>query len=130
MTSPARLMAAGIQGGAALQLGQSSVSTLTALGTTKATALVLASSINVFSTVATATGLGAILPRCEAMPPQVVFNGGAKTLAIYARGASGTIAAETVNALSTGGAYSIAAGQSAVFWPAQSKPGWVAMTSA
>lgn len=130
MTSPARLMGAGMSAPLAAQLGQSSVTTLTALGTTKAAALVLAASFNLFSTVATATGLGAILPRCEAMPEQVIFNGGAKTLSVYARGASGSTPAETINALSTGAAYTIAAGQSAVFWAAQSKPGWIAMTSA
>lgn len=130
MSSPDRLMAAGLAAGVATQLGQSSATGLTAAGSTKAAALVLASGINLFATVATATGLGAILPRCQSQPAQVIFNGGAKTLAVYARGASGSTAAETINALSTGAAYSIAAGQSAVFWPSQAKPGWVAMTSA
>lgn len=130
MASPSRLMASGIAAQAASMIGQTGATGLTALGTTKAGAMVIAAAINKFATVATATGLGAILPRAENSTPQVIYNGGAAILAIYARGASGATPAETINALTTGAAFSIAAGKSAVFWPTQAIPGYLATLSA
>lgn len=128
MTSPTRLMSTGMPAGQAVQIGQSSVTGLVATGTTKAGALVLVAQLGQFTTAGTSSG--ALLPRCEAMPPCVYYNGGAQTLSFYARGASGSTPAETINALSTGAAFSVATGKSVIFWPAQAKPGWIATLSA
>lgn len=130
MTSPSRLMGAGIAAGPASMIGQDGSTGLVALGTTKAGALVLASDVSYFATVATATGLGGILPRAEAQPEQVIYNGGAATLSIYARGASGSTPAETINALTTGAPFLVAAGKSAIFNAIQARPGWIATLSA
>lgn len=129
MTSPTRLMSAGMPAGQAVQIGQASAIGLIATGTTKAGALVLASNLSIFATVATA-GAGAILPRAEGQPAQVIANQGAGTLSVYARGASGSTPAETINALTTGAAFSVATGKVAVFWPSQAKPGYVVTLTA
>lgn len=128
MASPERLMAAGIPAGAAVQIGTDSAYSLTAAGSTKATALALTAENNIFATVATATGLGCQLPTAEASPPVSIYNGGAATLAVYAYGS-----VEKINALSAGAAYSIAAGKSAIFMPCRQSAtglGWIANLSA
>lgn len=54
---------------------------LTATGSTQATALAITSDISVFTTVAASTG--AILPGTLGAGDLVVYNGGASSLAVY-----------------------------------------------
>ena len=126
MTSPDRLMAAGMPAGQATQIGTDSSYALTATGSTKAGALQLVARNNMMSTVAASTGV--ILPTAEASPPVTIYNGGAQTLSVYA---FGTL--DTINVLSAGAAFSIAAGVNVIFMPVRKSAtvlGWVANLSA
>jgi hypothetical protein len=129
MTSPARLMAAGIPAEAAVQLGtDSGAGLLTATGSTYAGAFVLLADFNIFGTVA--SGTGAVLPFAEGQPPQVVFNGGTNALTVYPQ------PGEFINTGTAGASFSVTAAKSAVFVPGrrldQVPPvgGWIANLSA
>lgn len=89
-------------------IGGSSFS-LTALGSTQGTALLLSASVNEFTTVATATGLGAQLGMADPGDDQYVYNGGAQTLSVY--GQSG----EGINNGSANAAYTVAANKGVLF---------------
>lgn len=121
MTSPARLMAAGMPAGQATQIGCDSATGLVAAGSTKAAALVLTAEVNVFATVS--SGKSALLPPCEGSAPVAIYNGGANALAVYAAGT------DVINANSAGASFSVTNGKSAVFVPG-SGGHWIANLSA
>lgn len=120
MSTPSELMALGCPGPLADQLGSSLGASLTAAGTTKATALVLVADVNIFTTVSSTKG--AVLPGASGQGPVVISNGGANALSVYAAGTN------TINALSAGAAYSVTNAKTAIFWPSGSR--WVALLSA
>lgn len=121
MTSPARLMAAGMPAGQATQIGKDTATGLVAAGTTKAGALVLTAEVNIFATVSSSKG--ALLPPCEGSADVAIFNGGANALSVYAAGT------DVINANSAGAAFSVTNGKSAIF-SAGSGGHWVANLSA
>lgn len=108
MSSPSRLMAAGMPAAQASQIGLDSAWGLTATGTNAATALVLTGDFANFSTVA--SGTGTILPYAEGQPEQVIYNGGANALAVYPQ------ATEYINGGSVGASFSVPAGKACVFY--------------
>lgn len=120
MADVAVLMARGMPGGQAERIGTTLSTGLTATGSTKGTALILASSNSIFSTVASNTG--ALLPFAQLSGVQTIYNGGAQPLLVYAQ------AGDTINALSTGASYSVTNGKSASFSPSGQK--WIANLSA
>lgn len=121
MAQATELMGAGMPWGQAVQIGSGSKATaLVAAGSTKAGALVLTSSFNVFGTVG--SGTGALLPPAAGSPTIVIFNGGSNALSVYANGA------DTVNANSAGAAFSVTASKAACFDPAGNQ--WIANLSA
>ena len=75
------LVAAGISGLAAAAITGNAANNLTAAGTTQATALLLPSDVNRFTTVAASSGT--ILPPMNAGDWTVIYNGGANALAVY-----------------------------------------------
>lgn len=130
MTSPARLMAAGMPAGQAQQIGLADASGLTTTGATKAAALVLLAGNNFIATCASAGVAACILPFAEGSPPILIYNGGASSALVFAQ------AGETINALSTGATFSVTNGKSCIFMPAK-KPNlsppagaWIANLSA
>jgi hypothetical protein len=129
MTSPARLLSAGMPAAQALQIGMdSSAGLLTATGSTIAGALTLAGDFSLFGTVA--SGTGAQLPAAEGQPIQAIYNGGSNALLVYPQ------AGEIINAGSVGVAYSVAAGKSCIFVPGKDNAvtppigAWIANQSA
>jgi hypothetical protein len=121
MPTPDRLMAAGLAGGLAAQLGMTTATGLVAAGTTQGNALdISATDINMFATVA--AGTGARLASAEGQPLQAVFNGGANALLIYPFGT------EFINALGASTAISLPAGKAVTFYPGRLS--WVANVSA
>lgn len=114
------LMARGLPAGVADKIGSTLSTGLTAAGSTKATALVLSATNNVFSTTASLTG--ALLPFAQMSPDVAIYNGGAQPLLVYAQ------AGDTINALSTGATFSVTNGKSARFCPSGQK--WIATLSA
>lgn len=121
MSTVAELMGAGVPAGVASQIGSVLATGLTAAGTTRADALQLAASSNVFTTVGSSTG--AKLPAPSGSAPVVIYNGGANALAVYSYSTT-----DTINALSAGAGFSVTNAKSAIFWPAGSR--WVAVLSA
>lgn len=81
MTSPKRLMGAGIHALAANEIIGGSAVGLTATGTSQTDALQLSQGVNTISTTSASTGVK--LPPCEANAMVVVNNMGAQTLAVY-----------------------------------------------
>lgn len=120
MTTSTELMAGGMAGPLAARLGTDLTSSLTATGSTKADALQLTTSANVFTTVAASTG--AILPQASGAAPVAIFNGGASALSVYAKGT------DTINANSAGAAFSVTNGKAALFIASGNK--WVGNLSA
>lgn len=120
MSTPAELMATGMPGAQAAQLGSDLGTALVATGSTKAAALVLVAEVNIFATVS--SGKGALLPGAGGSGPVTIYNGGANALSVYAAGTN------TINAGSAGAAFSVTNAKSAIFWPAGSK--WVATLGA
>lgn len=120
MTTPTELMGVGMPAPQAVQIGRDLGTGLVAAGTTKAGALVLVAEVNVFATVSSSKG--ALLPFASGSPPVSIYNGGANALSVYAQ------AGETINALSTGAAFSVTNAKSAHFVPSGGK--WVAILSA
>jgi hypothetical protein len=120
MTTAGELMAAGIPAGAATQIGFLKSTALKGTGTTKATALILTGTFNVFTTVSSNTG--ALLPPAVGSPPVAISNGGANPLLVYANGT------DIINALSAGASFSVTNAKSCVFFPAGNQ--WIANLSA
>lgn len=120
MSTATELMAAGIAARAASQIGSSAGTALVATGTTKATALVLVASVNVFATVSSSKG--ALLPAASGSPTVQIYNGGSNALSVYAAGT------DVINAGSAGAAFSVTNAKSAIFTPAGNR--WIATLSA
>lgn len=120
MSSRGNLLAAGMPAGQAIQIGSSLATGLKATGSTKATALQLSASVNIFGTVS--SGTGAQLPPASGSPIVGVYNGGSNTLAVYSDNAT-----DVINALSAGAAFSVTAGKSAFFLPHDGQ--WIANLS-
>lgn len=121
MSTRGELMSAGMAAGLAKQIGSSSGTTLKATGSTKATALTLVATANIFTTVS--SGTGAALPQAAGAPLVAVYNGGSNAVLIYTGNTT-----DTINALSAGGSFSVTNGKSAIFWPAGNL--WTATLSA
>ena len=120
MSTVTELMAAGVPAGAASQIGSTAATGLVATGTTKADALTLAASVNVFATVSSSKG--ALLPPAGGAPMVAIFNGGANALSVYANGS------DVINANSAAAAFSVTNAKSAFFIPAGNR--WIANLSA
>lgn len=128
MTSPDRLMAAGMPAGQAVQLGTTSKAGLVGVGTSKATAVQLTGAANFIATCASAGVAFFQLPTAEASPPVVVENDGASPALVCAFGTT-----ETINALSAGASFSVTNAKRAVFYPARRSTTnlcWIAVLSA
>ena len=110
----------GFKQGAAVQIGASSGTALVAAGTTKATALALVASVNVFATVSSSKG--ALLPPASGSPIVAIYNGGANALSVYAYGT------DVINAGSAGAAFSVTNAESAFFIPSGNR--WIGNLSA
>lgn len=129
MSSPGRLMAAGMAAGLANEIGLDSASgLLTATGSTIVGALVLLADFNLMGTVASGTGVQ--LPPADGQPIQPLYNGGSNALLVYPQ------ATEIINAGSVGVAFSVGAGKSCVFVPGKNNAvspsigAWIATLSA
>ena len=120
MATRGELMASGMPAGQAVQIGQHLSTALKALGTTKATALVLVGSAAFFATVS--SGTGAQLPQASGSPAVAVYNGGSNALLVYTTGT------DTINALTANAGFSVTNGKSGLFVPAGNS--WVAALSA
>lgn len=101
MPTQQRLTVAGMSAVQAKAIQGTTANSLTATGSTQATALSLPADINKFTTVAGSTG--AIIPAANAGDSGTVFNGGANALLLYPP------VGGIINALSTNAGYSIAA---------------------
>lgn len=101
-------MASGISPFAATNITGDISSALTAAGTNKATALLLASAENYVSI--TSSGKGVMLPAMAQGDDVSVYNGGANTLLVYTNTGSDTITNGSAN-----GGFSIATMRSANF---------------
>ncbi len=129
MTSPARLMAAGMPAAQANQLGTPTQYGLVGTAATRATGVQLIAGVNIIATCASAGVAVFQLPASEASPPVIVENDGASSALVCSL--AGTT--ETVNALSAGATFSVTNAKRAIFWPCQKSAtvrGWVAILSA
>lgn len=128
MTSPDRLMAAGVPAGAAVQLAGASKFGLVGTGGTKGTAVQLVAGPNIIATCASSGVAAFILPTAEGSPPIPVENDGASSALVFATGTT-----ETINALSAGASFSVTNAKRAIFWPCRKSAtviGWIATLSA
>lgn len=128
MTSPDRLMAAGIAAGAAKQLAGYTSYGLVGTAGTKAAAVQLVSGNNIIATCASAGVAAFQLPTAEASPPVIVENDGASSALVYAAGTT-----ETINALTANANFSVTNAKRAIFWPVRKSAtvmGWTAILSA
>lgn len=127
MTSPTRLMAAGLPAGAAVQLGTDTSFGLVGTASTKATAVTLIAGANIIATCASAGVAAFLLPSAEASPPVIVENDGASSALVFAN------STDTINALSAGASFSVTNAKRAIFWPCRKSTtiqGWIATLSA
>ena len=120
MSSRGNLMAAGMPWGQAVQIGSSLATALKATGSTKAGALALAATMNVFGTVS--SGTGASLPPASGSAMVTIYNGGSNALAVYTGNST-----DVINALSAGASFSVTNGKSAFFIPHDGQ--WIANLS-
>lgn len=104
-----RLMASGAPAGLANNIAGDTSAALTAVGSTKATALQLASVQNYVGTTAASTGVS--LPQANQGDSVEVFNGGASTLTVY----TPIGIADTITNGSANGGFSVATMRSAKF---------------
>ena len=96
-----------------MNVGQQDVSpSLTATGTTSATALLLFNGLNVLGTVASGTGV--LLNFTNPGTTQIVYNGGANAVKVYPPSGA------KVNNLPTDAAHTLAPATSCVYWYATS----------
>jgi len=114
MTSPDRLMAAGMPAGQAVQIGMPSTpgAGLVGTGGTKATAVQLVAGVNFIATCASAGVAAFQLPPAEGSPPVVVEDDGASSALVYAAGTT-----DKINALAPGASFSVTNGKRAIFFP-------------
>jgi hypothetical protein len=127
MTSSARLMAAGLPAGAAVQLGTDTSFGLVGTASTKATGVQLVAGANIIATCASAGVAAFLLPSSEASPPVIVENDGASSALVFAN------STDTINALSAGASFSVTNAKRAIFWPVRKSAtiqGWTAILSA
>lgn len=122
MALPSRLMGTSFSAGSATQVVGDVADTLTALGTTQGTALVLSQVINIVTTTAASTGV--LLMPSEVGAEVSVYNLGANALLVYP-GVGGAI-----NALSANAGFSVGAGKAATFKGRANGTGWVTILSA
>jgi hypothetical protein len=108
MSQARNLSALGLPGVLAQSLGGLTANTLTAAGSTQATALALPADINFVTTAAAGTGV--ILPASSSGDSFVVRNGGANACLIYPP------VGGTINALAANAGYSVAAGSTGLVW--------------
>lgn len=121
MSTRGELMASGMPGLQATQIGQHPLLNQKATGSTKATALALnGGSLVVFTTVS--SGTGCLLPAAVGAPAVVIYNGGSNALAVYSTGT------DVINALTANASFSVTNGKAALFFPAGVN--WVANLSA
>ena len=113
MATQNELMAAGFAAMPARMLGQELEDTLSAAGTTQATATSIRASIAVFTTVA--ANSGGVLGLAYSQPITVVINAGANTLTVY------PLLGEKLNNLAINAGVQIASGKSALFVPANNR---------
>lgn len=128
MTSPDRLMAAGVPAGAAVQLAGGTKFGIVGTGGTKAAAVQLVAGPNIIATCASAGVAAFILPSAEGSPEVVVENDGASSALVFANGTT-----ETINALSAGASFSVTNAKRAVFYTCRKSAtvvGWIAVLSA
>lgn len=128
MTSPDRLMAAGMPAAQAVQLAGGSKSGLVGTGGTKAAAVQLVAGPNIIATCASAGVAAFQLPTAEGAPPIPVENDGASPALVFAAGTT-----ETINALSAGASFSVTNAKRAIFYPCRKSStviGWIAVLSA
>lgn len=114
MATADRLMAVGMPGPQAREIGDSNTSGLVGIGGTKATAVQLLGTRNQIATCASAGVAAFQLPPGEFSPPVVILNNGASPALVFA---AGTV--ETINALSAGASFSATNGKASVFYPAK-----------
>lgn len=119
MSTATELMAGGVPGQAAKQIGSGPLTTITPAGTTQGTATSITSSQTILGTAAAA---GAILPTATGAPVHAVYNNSGNAQNVYP--ASG----ETINSSAANVAFSVANGKSAIFIP--SGMSWIANLSA
>lgn len=128
MTTPDRLMSAGMPAAQANQIGQPTSFGLVGTAATKATAIQLVAGVNIIATVASAGVAAFQLPSAEATPEVVVEVDGASPALVFAAGTT-----ETINALSAAASFSVTNAKRAVFYPCRKSAttrGWVAILSA
>lgn len=112
MTSPARLMAAGMAAGPANLVGCDNISGLVGIAGTKATAVQLTAEYAQIATCASAGVAAFQLPLAEFAPIQVLLNSGASPALVFAAGTT-----ETINALTANASFSATNGKVTVFYP-------------
>lgn len=128
MTSPERLMAAGMPAAQAVQIGTPTKFGLVGTGGTKAAAVQLVAGVNIIATCASAGVAAFQLPTAEGSCPVIVEDDGASSALVFATGTT-----ETINALTAGASFSVTNAKRAIFWPCRKSAtvlGWVATLSA
>ncbi len=100
MSLASRMISSGLSAGQCAAIQGTTANTLTAAGSTQATALALPADINNVTTVAASTGV--ILPAMNPGDDVIVRNGGANALLIYPP------VGGAINALGTNSGYSVA----------------------
>lgn len=95
-----RIVTGGVPGTAAAAIAGTVANSLTATGSTQATALALPADVNRFTTAAASTGT--ILPAMNPGDQVEIFNGGANALSVYPP------VGGAINAVAANGAYSVA----------------------
>jgi hypothetical protein len=114
MTTPERLMGAGMPFNQAIQISGNNVSGIVGTGGTKATAVQLLGGTNTIATVASAGVAAFQLQTAEASPPVVVEVDAGTSAVVYAAGTT-----ESINALSAGAGFTVTNGKRAIFWPSK-----------
>ncbi len=107
MSLKTELMAAGMPGLQAAQVGFDAVQTVAGAGTNQATATVLAGNFTIVSTAPSGTGV--LLRSAGGRGDQVIYNGGANTLKVYGNGT------DTINGIAGSTGVSVLTLKSAVF---------------
>lgn len=117
MASKRELMAAGLPALAATMLGQTLQDTLSAAGTTQATATSIIEGFAVFTTVGASSG--GIMPTAGGKSITVVVNAGANTLTVY------PAVGEKFNNGAANAGVQIASGKAGLFVPSANR--WAAI---
>lgn len=115
MALATELTGLGMPGALAGSIGNTRGAALTGAGTTQADATLFTASVNFATTVA--SGAGFRLPPAAGQPVTFFNNGGANDAAVFP--ATG----ESINAIAANSAFTVTAGESAVFFPAGNRWG-------